>query len=125
MQTLHEISSMGKANSLPHVIDRLKDTDPDIKLQALVLLGTYGSDKNVAAAEALLSDKNAQVRTQAQLTVEDLWHKNTVGVITQNQQFAPPGDYDINRAAEENQNTEINPSENTHQYTNLANEPLL
>lgn len=104
MEALREIGSIGKYKSLPYVLDSLKDADPNTKLQALALMGAYGSNRNITAVEALLSDKNLQVKLQAQLTIEDLWYKNTPGLVTQEQHFAPPGNYDENVVVEINQN---------------------
>ena len=92
LQTLFEVSALKKFNALPQIKTSLKDPDSAIRLQALNFLGAYGNDMDILAAESLLGDSHPQVRAQAQLVVKNLWHKNSHHVMTENQEFAPPGD---------------------------------
>ena len=92
LQTLFDISAIAEFDSLPKIRQFLNDSDDSVRLQALNLLGTYGNDMDISAAESLLGDSHPQVRAQAQLVVKNLWHKNSHHVMTENQEFAPPGD---------------------------------
>ncbi|MES2673139.1 MAG: HEAT repeat domain-containing protein [Pseudomonadota bacterium] len=90
LQSLFDITALKKFNALPQMKIGLKDNDPSVRLQALNLFATYGSDVDVVAVESLINDPHPQVRAQAQLVVKDLWHKNSSGVMTDAQEFAPP-----------------------------------
>lgn len=91
LQTLFDVSSLVQFDALPQIRQSLSDSDYSIRLQALNLLGAYGNDMDISAAESLLADNHPQVRAQAQLVIKNLWHKNTHHVMTENQEFAPPG----------------------------------
>ncbi len=92
LQTLFDVSSIAEFDALPKIRQCLSDSDGAIRLQALNMLGAYGNDMDVSAAETLLTDSHPQVRAQAELVVKSLWHKNSHYEMTENQEFAPPSD---------------------------------
>lgn len=90
VETLYEIASIGTFEAIPYLVDRLKDSDPEVRMVSLLLLDRYGSIAEVAAIESLRGDDIPRIRDQAELIAAELWKKNIAGVYSTEQHSLPP-----------------------------------
>ncbi|MES2825061.1 MAG: HEAT repeat domain-containing protein [Pseudomonadota bacterium] len=110
MSALQDIASVGFFNSVPYVVNSLRDADSQVKLNALELLSQFGTNTNIASVEPLLNDGNTDVKQAAELTMDALWGKNTNERLSLQERLVQPGfpaqglvpDLEVNRPTENN-----------------------
>jgi hypothetical protein len=90
VDALFDIASIGTFEAIPYFLESLKDTDPEVRMTALLLLNRYGSNAQVADIESLRSDGSARIRAQAERVAAILWNKSIAGLYTEEQHALPP-----------------------------------